>query len=112
MSKLFSLGIILIVFPGCRQVPRAELPDSEFYFLFSHVTEVYSSEDSRRLSSFKLHEAFLTQEEKDTLVVILNEFGWQYKVTTENDVLIRKSSVGDLYNLSELDNQLKIRMAK
>lgn len=108
--KIFFLAVVYCF--SCNTKPNVTLPESEMYFRFRHVKEVYSKEDSGRTVSFELLDMPITSQEKDSLVVILNELGWQYKVAEDNEVLISKVSIGNLYNLSVLDDKLKGRIGK
>jgi hypothetical protein len=106
----FKILLILTFFPSCVNKPNIELPKEELYFRFRHIKEINNSAEPGLTRGYKLLEDTITNIEKTILIEILNEFGWKYKLTESNEVLIWQISLKDLNNLNYLDGELERRV--
>lgn len=100
----------MIFFISCANKKLNEkLPDESLYFKFRHVEEVLDSNDLGHVIDYKLLSDSVSSTERNTLIEILNEFGWKYKLSEDSEVLIWKISIQDLENLNYLDGELEKR---
>ena len=87
------------------------MPKEGAYFKFQHVRELYDS-TTDNLIKYELLENKISNKERDTLIQLLKEREWEYKITTDSDVLISMKFLTNLDNLLFLDADLCNRLGK
>lgn len=102
---------LLFVLIACNRHPDTSLPKDDLYCTFKHVKEVIN-EKSGATTGYQLRPDPILQYERDTLINILKELHWNYKVTTEGELLIQQVSIGDMVGMSYLDGELTRRTSK
>ncbi|RAJ75616.1 hypothetical protein CLV59_109230 [Chitinophaga dinghuensis] len=80
---------------GCNAANHTPIPDNLCYYKFTHVKEIYDSQDPEHFLSYRYDNMKLSKVEMDTLVAILEELNVEYLVTDGGDVLIKKTDIED-----------------
>ena len=106
--KITLLASLLIL--SCGRSVNKKFPEEDYYIKFRHVEEI--NDEDNILVGYKLLDDKLSEQERDTLIQILEEEHRLYKVTYDGDVLIAKITLGDLDGLNGLDGKLFRRMHK
>ncbi len=86
-----------------------KLPEGQTYFLFKYTREIIDSNTDATVN-YELLDFSKSEQEKDTLVVLLKKFGWDYKITIDNEIFISTNSLNNLDNLFFLTNELEKSM--
>lgn len=93
---------------SCSNHPNTELPENTLYFKFSHIKEIVNSDNVTL--RYELVDDSISSPERDTLMQILKELHYKYKISTEGDVLIQKLAIASLDNLNYVNGLLERRM--
>lgn len=108
----FTIFLMISIF-SCNTRPEISLPKEGMYFKFAHVKEIIDSATGITIK-YELLNNPITTVEKNTLVKLLDDLNWKYKVTTDSNVLIQATHLGDIAGLNYLDGELdrKLRMSR
>lgn len=111
MKTSIFLLILALFFLSCenQKVVNKEFPKQSCYFLYRPIKEIYDSTKDI-LVGYEIIDKKPSIAEQDSIISILKEFNWQFKLTENRELLISiysMKNMDDLYLLqSELDKRV------
>ena len=109
MSKKIVFVFVLLIIFSCNNNYNVELPKAGYYHKFKHVKDI-TAKNGEKTNGYELLEDSVTNNERKILLEILEEFGWKYEITKNNEVFISVVALVDMENLYFLDSELEKRI--